>query len=162
MYPFTQDLSARQKNVSKWTNICEYIVLHDTGVIWNGNIPILLGENGSRVSCHFLIRQDWTTYKLWDPKQILWHCWESMWEGKTNLNRYAVGIEVEWPWFTKVQRVKLRELTRHLMAVLNIPKDRVIRHRDIAPWRKFDPRDSLFWLSGFKLWRMILTPKEVW
>lgn len=162
MFPFTADYTSRQKNITQWRNTCEYIVLHDTWVIWNGNIPILLWENNSKVSCHFLIRQDGTTYKLWEPSWILWHCGESEWEGKKYLNRYAIGIEVEWPEFTKAQRKVLRELVRHLMAVLNIPKEKVIRHKDIAPGRKPDPRDSLFWLSGFKLWRYILSPKEVW
>lgn len=160
MFNWKADYTSRQKNITKGTNTCEYIILHHTWVIWDGNIPVLLGERGAKVSCHFLIRQNGDAIKLGDPKMILWHAGISQWKGKTYLNRYSVGIETEWPWFTKAQRKTLRELVRHLMAVLKIPKENVIRHKDIAPWRKTDPDDSLFWLSGFNLWRMILTPKE--
>lgn len=160
MFNWNADYTSRQKNITKGVNTCEFIVLHHTWAIGDGNIPVLLGETKSKVSCHFLIRQNGDAYKLWETSMILWHAWESQWKGKTYLNRYSVGIEVEWPEFTKAQRKTLRELVRHLMAVLNVPKENVIRHKDIAPWRKVDPADSLFWLSGFTLWRIILTPKE--
>ncbi len=161
MFPFTEDLSNRQRNVSKGTNTCEYIVLHHTGVIGAWNTPTLLWENKSQVSCHFLIQQDGSTYKLWDPRWILWHCGSSQWDGRIEMNRYSLWIEVEWPSFTKEQRVQVRKLVQHLMWVYSIPRERVIRHKDIAPWRKIDPDDSLFGLSGFRLWRFILWPKKV-
>jgi N-acetylmuramoyl-L-alanine amidase len=159
-FPFTQDLSKRQRNISKGTNTCEYIVLHHTWSVWSWNIPVLLGETWSKVSCHFLVRQDGTTYKLGDPKWILWHCGTSQWDGKIHMNRYCLGIEVEWPKFTSVQRTKVKELTQHLMAVYNVPKSKVIRHKDIAPWRKTDIDDSFFRLTTFWLWRWSLTPKR--
>ena len=160
MYPFTQNLTSRQKNKSAWANKCEYIVLHHTWVIGDGNIPVLLGERSARVSCHFLIRQNGDAIKLWDPKWILWHCGYSAWNWKTDLNRYSVGIEVEWPWFTSAQKKTLKSLTEHLMAVLNIPKQNVIRHKDIAPGRKTDPHDSLFTWT-FPIWRSLLSPKKM-
>lgn len=161
MYNFTQNFSNRQRNVSKGTNTREYIVLHHTGAIGDGNIKVLLGETGSPVSCHFLVRQDGTSYKLWDPAWILWHCWTSQWDGRIDMNRYSVGIEVEWPKFTEVQRKEVKRLTEHLMGALNIPKERVIRHKDIAPLRKVDPDDSLFRLLGFKLWRFNLKKNAI-
>ena len=159
MYPFTKDLTNRQKNISKWANTREYIVLHHTGSVWDGNIKVLLWETWSKVSCHFLVRQDGTSYKLGDPSWILWHCGTSQWGGKIDLNRYSVGIEVEWPKFTEVQRKEVKRLTEHLMAVLSIPKERVIRHKDIAPWRKTDIDDSFFRLIWFRLWRFSLKGK---
>lgn len=160
MYPFKEDLSFRQRNISKGTNTCEYIVLHHTAVIGSGNIPILLWERWRPVSCHFFIDQKGNSYKLGDPKWILWHCGSSAWEWRTNMNRYALGIEIEWPWFTKEQRAEVRKLTQYLMATFRIPKDRVIRHRDISLSGKIDPDNSLFWLSGFTLWRWSLSPKK--
>ncbi len=166
MFKFTEDLSNRQRNVSKGTNTCEYILLHHTGVIWEGNIKVLLGETWTKASVHFLVMQDGRSYKLADPKWITWHAWQSSWEGRIDMNRYCLGIEIEWPWFTEVQRKKAIELTEHLMAVYRIPKERVIRHKDVAPWRKVDPDESFFRLKGgitnWKLWRFLLKPKEQW
>lgn len=161
MYNWKEDLSNRQSNVSRGRNTTEYIVLHHTWVIWKWNIPTLLWETKAEVSCHFFIDQKWDAYKLGDPKWILWHCWESEWEWKNNMNQYSLGIEVEWPEFTKAQRAELRRLVQYLMFTFHIPKERVIKHKDIAPWRKVDPDDSLFGLSGFRLWRSILAPKDI-
>lgn len=54
------------------------------------------------------------------------------------MNAYSVGIEVVGPPFTKVQKKKTEELIGHLLAVLRIPKENVLRHADIAPGRKTD------------------------
>ena len=154
MFPFTQDLSRRQKNISKGTNTCGYIVLHHTWAVGNGNIPVLLWETGAKVSCHFLIRQDGSTYKLGDPKQILWHAGESIWEWKKWMNAYSLGIELIWPLktgFTDAQRFTLRKLIEHLMGVFNLDYTKVIRHRDVSAGRKVDPDNRIF-MPTFASW----------
>ena len=45
------------------------------------------------------------------------------------------------------------------MAVFNIPKENVLRHRDIAPKRKIDIADSFFPNNDYKKWRDSLIPK---
>jgi N-acetyl-anhydromuramyl-L-alanine amidase AmpD len=64
--------------------------------------------------------------------------------------------------FTDSQRVEVRKLIQHLMAVFKIPKQNVLRHRDIAPKRKTDIADT-FWNNAYKTWadyQNSLTPKE--
>ena len=153
------DYSSRQRNFSQWVNTKEFIVLHHTWVIGEWNIPVLLWERAAQVSAHYILMQDGRVVKLGWDNQVLWHAWDSEWKWKKYLNWYSIWIEVEWPTFTKAQRRELRQLVRNLMAAHNIPKENVIRHKDIAPWRKTDPDDSLFWLSWFSLWRFILSPK---
>lgn len=168
MFPFKQDLSWRQKNFSKWTNTDQYIVLHHTATWYGsleGNIKTLLWETPRQVSCHFLINTNWEAYKLGDPKQILWHAGDSTWNWLQWLNSHSVWIEIIGPltdgWFTKEQKNTVFWLVQHLMAVLNIPKENVIRHKDIAPGRKTDVADT-FWNKEFKSfneWKAKLKPR---
>ena len=158
MYPWTQDLSSRQKNISKWVNTCEFIVLHHTASIGEGNIKVLLGETSRQVSAFALIRQNWDSIKLADPKWITWHAWDSTWKGRRYLNPYSLGIEIEWPWFTDAQRHTVLWIVQHLMAVFGIPKENVITHAMIAPWRKTDVAPEFF-KEWFETWRSKLKPR---
>lgn len=168
MFPFKADYSARQKNITKGKNTCEYIILHHTGT-WEGtlqgNVKTLLWETDRQVSCHFLVDTNWDAYKLGNPDMILWHAGESEWQGKKWLNSYSMWIEVIWPlanWgFTEEQKKTVFWLVQHLMNVCNIPKEKVIRHKDIAPWRKTDIADT-FWNTKYKTyaeWQNTLKPR---
>lgn len=156
MFKFKEKLST--KNKSQWVNTCEYIILHHTATKeWSikGVINTLTGINWSQVSAHFLIDTNGDAYKIGDPKDILWHAWKSKWGKLTDMNKYSVGIEVIWPlsdwWFTSEQKLTVRKLIQHLMAVLNIPMTNVLRHKDIAPWRKVDIADT-FWNKEYISW----------
>ena len=157
MFPFTQNLSKRQRNFSRGTNTCEYIIVHHTATKektapWV--IKALLWETTRKVSCHFLIDEDGNSYKLGDPKQILWHAGESIWEWKKWMNAYSLGIELIWPLktgFTDAQRFTLRKLIEHLMGVFNLDYTKVIRHRDVSAGRKVDPDNRIF-MPTFASW----------
>lgn len=167
MFPFKENLASRQKNFSKWVNTCEYIILHHTATGRNtieGNKRVLLWETARKVSCHFIVDEHGNAYKLGDPKQILWHAWESFWKWKRYLNNYSVGIEIIWPlpWFTDEQRRTVYFLVQHLMSVLKIPKENVLRHKDVSQGRKNDVEDS-FWNNKYKTykdWQNTLKPRE--
>lgn len=70
------------------------------------------------------------------------------------MNKYSIGIEIIWPlpWFTDEQRKSVREICEFLMQSLNIPKENIIRHKDISPWRKTDVDDS-FWNNEYKTFK---------
>lgn len=141
----------RNKNTTPWVNKCEYIVLHDTWKIWDWNIRILWGVS-SEVSCHYLIRTNWKVFQFVDDSKIAWHCWKSKREWKVNLNQYSIWIEIESDWvtFTDVQKQKTRELVLFLAKTHVVPCNKIIRHKDIAPTRKQDPRDNLWSLEYSK------------
>lgn len=158
------------KEVTKGKNTCEYIVLHHT---WTNEGTIKwvidwLYRRADYASCHFVVDVDGSAYKIWEPTDILWHAWVSNWKWKSDLNKYSIGIEFIWPisrlnWgFTEAQKVTGFWLISHLMAVYKIPKENVIRHKDIAPRRKNDIADS-FWNKEFKTYKdytNTLKPRE--
>lgn len=139
------------KNVTKGRNTCEYICLHHTASA-EGTIKWVLRQlTVWPVSAHFVIDTNWDIYKIGELTQIQWHAWASTWDGKKDMNKYSIGIEIIWPlpWFTNAQRKSVRELVASLITELKIPVKRIIRHKDISHGRKNDPDDQL-WNNEFK------------
>lgn len=140
------DKVVQTANKHKWSNTCEYILLHHTGGwSYEWNIKTLSVSTWDKaVSCHYVVAQDWRIAKIGNDTDILWHCWESYWEWKTNMNKYCIGIEVinVDTNFTDAQRESVRNLVSYLMSAYSIPSKNIIRHKDIAPKRKVDIYDS--------------------
>ena len=139
------------KNKSAGKNTCEYVCLHHTAT-GEGTIKWVLNQlTVWPVSCHFVVDTNWDIYKIGELQNILWHAWVSSWNGRTDMNKYSIGIEIIWPlpWFTNAQRKSVRELVTSLITELKIPVKNIIRHKDIAPKRKNDVADS-FWDNEFK------------
>lgn len=132
-------------NTSGQNNTKEYIVLHHTWTKHTSIKSALRTLTQGAVSAHYVIDVNGDIYKINSDDDVLWHCWESSWDGKTGLNAYSIGIEIvgPLPGFTDAQRVAVRKLVQHLMHAHTIPAIRVVRHKDIAPWRKNDPDDTL-------------------
>lgn len=133
-------------NTSGQTNSKEYIVLHHTGTSWGSIRGVLNHLTTWPVSCHYVIDTNGDIYQINTDDDVLWHCGESFWEWRSNINRYSIGIEIigPLPWFTDLQRYALRSLVAKLSAEYSIPVEHIIRHRDIAPGRKADPADTLW------------------
>jgi len=130
---FQRDKTLKTKNISYGKNTIEYIILHSTwsmGTKWN--IDRLLWKVW-KVSCHFYIDPKWLTYKLAEPHQITWHAWEShRWDLRL-MNRYSLGIEVEWvDTFTDIQFDRTIELVKHLQNVYKIPEENILTHASIV------------------------------
>lgn len=168
MFPFKKTFPTPVEH-SPGINTCQYIILHHTGTKeWtiNGVLDGLY-RRADYASCHFAVDTNGDVYKIGDPRDILWHAGESTWQSLKDMNKYSVGIEVIGPLsdggFTSEQKLAVRKLVQHLMAVLNIPKFNVIRHKDIAPKRKVDISDT-FWSKEYKSytqWMATLKAKEV-
>jgi len=139
---------------SKGTNTKEFIVLHHTGSKSSAeNNAKYLALNPAQASCHYVVGSKGEIYKIGMDDDILWHCGESSWNGRTNLNRYSIGIEVNSDGvdFTDEQRKSVKELIEELMREYDIPYTNVLRHKDIAPKRKTDIGDN-FW-NEYKSWK---------
>lgn len=138
------DLILSTKKKSAWKNTCEMIILHHTaGWTFKWNMEYLANSN-KQASAHYVVWQNGEVGKIWEDTDILWQAWTSAWNWKTDLNKYSIWIEIVWPWFTDIQRDKVDELVLELISKHNIKKENLARHKDIAPWRKVDPDDSLW------------------
>lgn len=142
-------------NKSKGTNTKEYIVLHHTATQEGSIEGVLKTLTVGPVSVHYVVDTNGDIYKIWEDHDILWHAGVSTWEGKTDLNRFSIGIETIWPLksggFTDEQRKAVKELIKYLSGLYKIPKEKLIRHKDISPKRKIDILDT-FWLPVASTW----------
>lgn len=133
------------------TNTCEILVFHHT---WPGSFEgnlNYLATNKAQASAHYVAGKDWELGQIGKDTDILWHAGVSEWKWRTNINRFAIGIEIVWPDFTDKQRQKVEELAVFLIKKYGIKKENVVRHKDIAPGRKVDVDDS-FWNKTHWSW----------
>jgi N-acetyl-anhydromuramyl-L-alanine amidase AmpD len=104
------------------------------------------------VSCHYVVWPNWEVWKIWNDSYIMWHAWNSSWWSYSDMNNYSLWIEVVWPntnwWFSDAQYNRVCELVIYLAELHKIPKQNILRHKDIAPGRKVDIADS-FWSNKF-------------
>jgi N-acetyl-anhydromuramyl-L-alanine amidase AmpD len=140
-------------SISRWLNTGEYIMLHHTWPWDEINIVKYLAYSGV-VSCHFVVWKDGVIYQLADLGAITWHAGDSKRDGKSQMNKYAVGIEIvsNWHDFTDKQRESVRELCNYLIGRLWLDSQKIIRHLDVAWFRwKWDVGDS-FWFDKYDSW----------
>ena len=108
-----------------------YIVLHTTEGAERGALAKLSREG----EAHYLVGKNGTVHRVVDKTRIAAHAGRSMWEGRRNLDRHAVAIEVAGyhdrrP--TPPQLRALRELLRQLQSLYDIPDERVLTHSMVA------------------------------
>jgi len=108
-----------------------------------------------RVSAHLLIRRDGEVVQFVPLHRRAWHAGQSSCEGRTRVNDFSIGIELEGTDdqpFEAVQYRVLAELTRALHeAYPAITPARTYGHADIAPGRKTDPGPHFDWARYRKL-----------
>ncbi len=92
-----------------------------------------------KVSAHLVIRRDGEIVQFVPFHQRAWHAGESFCEGRTRVNDFSIGIELEGTEteaFEMVQYQRLAEVTRAIMkAYPVITPQRIYGHSDIAPGR---------------------------
>ena len=144
---FKQILTTSSKTA--WVNTCEFVILHHTATRENTIKGVLnhLTTSG-KASCHYVIDTNGDIYKIGEDTDILWHAWVSAWAWKTDINRFSIGIETIGPLkdggFTDAQRKSIEDLVKYLAGKYAIPEQNILRHKDIAPKRKWDIADT-FW-----------------
>ena len=101
------------------------------------------------VSSHFLIRRDGTLIQFVPTHMRAWHAGQSSFRGRSNVNDFSLGIELEGTDdspFTDAQYDALTQLTNTLMLVYpRIDVAGLVGHSDIAPGRKTDPGRCFDW-----------------
>jgi AmpD protein len=103
------------------------------------------------VSSHFLIERNGKLIQFVPVFKRAWHAGESVCLGKSKVNDFSIGIELEGldtdsDGFTELQYEVLNELISVLKeAYPSIQKNNIFGHSDIAPGRKPDPGPYFDW-----------------
>jgi N-acetylmuramoyl-L-alanine amidase len=128
------------------------IVLHYTGMPNAEGALDRLTSPEAKVSCHYFIDEDGTTYRLVDESMRAWHAGKSRWRGITDVNSASVGIEIVNPghefWyraFPDEQIAALIPLIADIKDRHGISRGNVVGHSDVAPARKEDPGELFPW-----------------
>jgi N-acetylmuramoyl-L-alanine amidase len=141
----------------------DILLLHYTGMRDAQSALERLTDAAAKVSSHYLIDEDGTTYRLVDEARRAWHAGASYWAGERDVNGVSIGIELVNPGhefgyrsFPMAQMQALIRLSREILARHPIPPRRVLGHCDVAPSRKRDPGELFDWHglahAGIGLW----------
>jgi len=138
-------------------------VLHYTGMPSAQAALERLCDPEAKVSAHYMIDEDGTTYSLVPEERRAWHAGVSSWRGFSDVNSRSIGIELVNPGhefgyrpFPKAQMDALIPLARNILSLHPIPARNVVAHSDVAPARKDDPGELFDWrelaAEGIGLW----------
>ncbi|MBD1389977.1 1,6-anhydro-N-acetylmuramyl-L-alanine amidase AmpD [Neiella sp. HB171785] len=111
--------------------------------------PFFAQLKGVRVSAHCVINRQGEV-KQYVPFHLrAWHAGVSSFQGRTRVNDFSIGIELEGTddsGFTSAQYQRLIAITKALMLRYpTISLGKIVGHCDIAPGRKTDPGVAFDW-----------------
>jgi N-acetylmuramoyl-L-alanine amidase len=141
----------------------DILLLHYTGMRDAASALARLTDPAAKVSSHYLIDEDGTTYRLVEEARRAWHAGVGYWAGERDINGVSIGIELVNPGhefgyraFPKPQMDALTALCRDILTRHPLPPARVLGHSDIAPTRKQDPGELFDWqglaAAGIGVW----------
>lgn len=128
------------------------LIMHYTGMESAAAAEHHLEIPESRVSAHYVVREDGTVVQMVAEDKRAWHAGESVWQGQSDLNSRSIGIEVvnsgplgNFPDFPDSQISALISLSADIITRHGIKPRHVLAHSDIAPARKIDPGEKFPW-----------------
>jgi N-acetylmuramoyl-L-alanine amidase len=128
------------------------IVLHYTGMETGEGAEAWLCNPSSEVSSHYLVHEDGRVVQMVRETDRAWHAGRGSWHGLTDINSQSIGIEIVnpgnlagYPPFADAQIGSVIRLCRDISARLDVPKERILAHSDVAPGRKIDPGPAFPW-----------------
>jgi N-acetylmuramoyl-L-alanine amidase len=133
------------------------LVLHYTGMKSSKAAIDRLCNPQSKVSAHYVIREDGRTVQLVAEERRAWHAGVASWRGNTDINARSVGIEMVNPGheyglkpFPEKQMSALETLILNILQRHPLPGRNVVGHSDVAPRRKADPGELFDWSRLYK------------
>ena len=134
------------------TNQIKFLIFHYTGMKTEKAAINRLTDIKSRVSAHYLIKQNGEIITLVPDLYTAWHAGKSVWKNYSSLNKDSIGIEIVNPGhdinykeFSKIQLAALVRLSKFLIKKYRINSKNILGHSDIAPERKKDPGEKFPW-----------------
>ena len=111
--------------------------------------PFYKEVEGLKVSSHLLVRRDGAVMQFVPFHLRAWHAGESVCDGRTRVNDFSIGIELEGTDslpFEDMQYRILADVTKSIMQYYpGIALRRIFGHSDVAPGRKTDPGPYFDW-----------------
>ena len=133
-------------------NRIKFIIIHYTGMKKESAAIKRLQDPKSKVSSHYLIKNNGEIINLVPDLYEAWHAGVSSWKHFTSLNKNSIGIEITNPGhqygyrnFSFKQILSLKKLLYFLIKKYRIKKNCVLGHSDISPSRKKDPGEKFPW-----------------
>ena len=130
----------------------KFIVFHYTGMLSEKNATKKLTDKNSKVSSHYLIKNNGEIITLVPELFIAWHAGKSNWKNYKSLNKNSIGIEISNPGhhfkykkFSQKQINAIIKLSKYLIKKYKIKAQHIMGHSDIAPERKKDPGEKFPW-----------------
>jgi len=141
----------------------DMLVLHYTGMRTAEAALERLCDPAAKVSAHYTIDRDGTTYAHVPEERRAWHAGVSWWAGARDVNARSIGIELVNPGhefgyvaFAEDQIGALIALCCEIVARHPIAPRRIVGHSDVAPPRKTDPGELFPWrrlaMEGIGVW----------
>jgi AmpD protein len=101
------------------------------------------------VSAHLLIRRNGELIQFVPFHRRAWHAGESCCLGRTRVNDFSIGVELEGSDHLPFEPDQYQALTDVVQAIMvaypAITRDRIYGHSDIASGRKTDPGPQFDW-----------------
>jgi len=130
----------------------KFIVFHYTGMKREKDAISRLTSANSKVSCHYLIKNNGEILTLVPELYNAWHSGISRWKNFRSINKYSIGVEISNPGhehkykkFSKRQIKSVLELSLYLKRKYKIKREFILGHSDISPDRKKDPGEKFPW-----------------
>jgi N-acetylmuramoyl-L-alanine amidase len=154
----TLNYSPNFETTKRKLNQIKFIIFHYTGMKKESESIKRLTDIKSKVSCHYLIKNNGEIVTMVPDLYIAWHAGVSSWRNYKFLNKYSIGIEISNPGhdynykkFSKKQVQSLKKLSQLLIKKYKINQKNILGHSDIAPARKKDPGEKFPWKYFAKL-----------
>ena len=135
----------------------KFIIFHYTGMKSESIAIKKLTNSNSKVSSHYLVKNNGQIVVLVPDRYIAWHAGVSLWKNYKSLNKNSIGIEISNPGhdfgykkFSKSQMLSIIKLSKFLIKKYNIKPKNILGHSDIASNRKKDPGEKFPWKNLFK------------
>jgi len=130
----------------------KFIIFHYTGMKKEIDAINRLTSFRSKVSSHYLIKNNGEILTLVPDLYIAWHAGFSYWKNFKFLNKNSIGIEISNPGhdnkYNKYNKKQIRsvlKLTKFLIKKYKIKSKFILGHSDISPDRKKDPGEKFPW-----------------
>ena len=130
----------------------KFIIFHYTGMKKENQAITRLTNSKSKVSSHYLIKNNGEILTLVPDLYVAWHAGVSSWKNYKSINKYSIGIEISNPGheysykkFSKKQIKSILKLSNYLRKKYKIKSNFILGHSDIAPDRKKDPGEKFPW-----------------